>query len=288
VAYEGWSYEMNLWRLPVSGDSQGERVAPATDAWSFEPRYSPDGSRIAFISTRSGSYELWVAGRDGSAPQRLTTLGGPYVGVPRWSPDGGRLVFVARPRGRAELHLVDLAGGPVRRLPVASDDAVAPSFSADGAAVYYASRTTGAWQVHAVDLATRERRQVTRDGGYAALESRDGRWLYFSRVDARGLWRMRPRGGDASLITEDVRPEDWAAWGIADAGVYWLRPAPAEEPPRLLLSRPDAETPEPLARVPEMAWPGVELSPDGRDLLYARLGRRDSNLVLLRLGGAAR
>ena len=51
-------------------------------------RFSPDGSRIAFASLRSGASEVWVAGRDGSGLQQVTTLGAAGVLVGGWSPDG--------------------------------------------------------------------------------------------------------------------------------------------------------------------------------------------------------
>ena len=51
-------------------------------------RFSPDGSRIAFASFRSGAPEIWVAGRDGSGLQQVTTLGAAGVLVGGWSPDG--------------------------------------------------------------------------------------------------------------------------------------------------------------------------------------------------------
>ena len=51
-------------------------------------RFSPDGSRIAFASLRSGAPEIWVAGRDGSGLQQVTTLGASGVMVGGWSPDG--------------------------------------------------------------------------------------------------------------------------------------------------------------------------------------------------------
>jgi Tol biopolymer transport system component len=285
VAYEAWEYEMNVWRvdLPASGPLAGSAFAAATDEWSFEPRLSPDGTRLAFVSTRSGSYEVWVAKADGEGLVRLTSFGGPYVGQPRWSPDGTRLAFVGRPAGHAQVFVVDATGGAPTAVTRGSHDALAPSWSHDGNSIYFTSRASGSWQVHARGLDGTGERQVTRDGGYAAIESADGRWLYFSRIDRPGLWRRPPGGGGAEeSVTAELRPEHWACWGLTGSGAYWLVPS-AGDSLEVRLLRPGASGPETIARLAELAWPGLELSGDGRTLFYSRVGRHASNLVLMAL-----
>ena len=285
VAYEAWDYEMNLseLRAPFDRGEAGRRLAPASDEWTFEPRLSPDGMRIAFASTRSGSYEIWTAHADGSEPLRLTSFGGPYVGLPRWSPDGRSIAFVARPSGQADVYAVDVAGGPSRRLTSDPSDESVPSYSADGAHLYFATRQKEVWQIRKLTLSSGETTPAVAEEGFAALESRDGRWLYYSRNDRGGLWRSPVSGGAPSLVTSQVRPEDSACWGVLDDGVYWLDPGDDVELPQVVVARPDGGAPRRLAVVPEMAWPGVEVSPDGRRVFYSRLGRHDSNIVLLSL-----
>ena len=63
----------------------------AHDKW---PRWSPDGSRIAFISDKSGEEEVWVIAQDGSGqPEQLTTGGKAFRYAPEWAPDGKRIAF---------------------------------------------------------------------------------------------------------------------------------------------------------------------------------------------------
>ena len=63
----------------------------AHDKW---PRWSPDGSRIAFISDKSGEEEVWVIAQDGSGqPEQLTTGGKAMRYAPDWAPDGKRIAF---------------------------------------------------------------------------------------------------------------------------------------------------------------------------------------------------
>ena len=289
VAYEAWEYDMNLaeLRAPFARADPGRRLVPAEDEWTFEPRLSPDGSQIAFASTRSGSYEIWTADEMGSPPVRLTSFGGSYVGLPRFSPDGKSIAFVARPTGQADVYAVDVAGGAPRRLTTAPVDESMPSYSADGGHLYFAARSSDHWQVRRLTLASGEIETIV-EPGFASLESPDGRWLYYSRSDQAGLWRRAVAGGDTLLVTSTVRPEDSTAWGVLADGVFWLEAAAEDEPPRVIVAGPDGTSPRALAKVPEMAWPGLDLSKDARRILYSRLGRHDSNILLLSLRPSGR
>jgi Tol biopolymer transport system component len=159
-----------------------------------------------------------------------------------------------------------------------------PYWSQDGQRLYFASRQPDGWQVRRLTLSSGVVENVTSDGGFVALESRDGQWLYYSRNDRAGLWRMPTNGGATSRVTARLLPEDSGGWGVLDDGVYWLeRRDDADAPPELVVARADGSAPQRLAVVPEMAWPGVDVSPDGRRVLYSRLGRHDSNIVVLSL-----
>ena len=80
-------------------------------------RFSPDGSRIAFASFRSGAQEIWVAGRDGSGLRQVTTLGASGVLVGGWSPDGSQIAFEAAIDGNTDVYVV----GSRWRAPASAD-----------------------------------------------------------------------------------------------------------------------------------------------------------------------
>jgi TolB protein len=73
----------------IRGDGTGARVLLRN---GYSAAWSPDGSRLAFVSRRSGDEELYVARADGSRPQRLTRSPGPDLS-PAWSPDGKQLAW---------------------------------------------------------------------------------------------------------------------------------------------------------------------------------------------------
>ena len=83
----------------------------AHDKW---PRWSPDGSRVAFISDRSGEEEVWVIAQDGSsAAEQLTTGGQAFRYAPEWAPDGKRIAFGDKD---GKIHILTVADKKVTEI----------------------------------------------------------------------------------------------------------------------------------------------------------------------------
>ena len=143
------------------------RVATLTrdGDWNDEqPRWSPDGQRIAFKSNRGGSYNLYVMDADGRNVRRLTNHAG-NDHDPSWLPDGESVVFASdrdRGVGRYDLYRYWLADGSVERLTTFFNGyAFMPNVSPDGAWVAFVATTFPydggtANQVHVMELATRQ------------------------------------------------------------------------------------------------------------------------------------
>jgi Tol biopolymer transport system component/DNA-binding winged helix-turn-helix (wHTH) protein len=282
MAYESWLYELNLWRISATASG----VAPAAvtqsnDEWNFDPQISPDGKRVAFVSTRTGSEEIWTSGMDGARPVRLTSFGGARLETPRWSPDGRRIVFAARPRAISQIFAVDAAGGIPEPLTHDSDDEVAPSFSRDGQAIYFGSRRSGSWQIWKMNLSDRRFAQVTRAGGYRAEESPDGRFLYFSRTDAPGIWRQPVSGGEAIRVVQTLAPDDWNNWEIGSKGLYFREIHPDHPNAEVVFDSFDGKPPVHLVPLAEQGWSGFSLSPDGQQIVYSRVDRHSCDIRLI-------
>lgn len=285
IAYEDWIYEINLWSYPLTEAPPPPLALTASnEEWNLDPRISPDGRRVAYTSTRSGTYELWVSAADGGSPLRLTSFQGGFVGAPRWSPDGRTLLFVARPSGQADLYRVDAAGGPVRRVTSEPEDELAPAWSADGSAIYFASRRSGAWEVWRLVLATAALSRCTEGGGYAAAESADGRFLYYSRADAAGLWRksLAPGTGPAAAerVAEGPDASDAPDWQLGREGFYY-RAHDGDRPDVLRFQPADGSSPRDLPPPGDRDWYGFAVSPDGARVVYSRVDRHSSDIKML-------
>jgi len=280
VAYENWNYEVNLWSVPLAGRGAPARVTFAADEWEFDPELSPDGSRVAYVSTRTGAPEIFTTGAQGGDPVQVTRLGGPQVASPRWSPDGRTLLFTARPEGQADLYAVAAAGGTPRRLTRDPGDELAASFSRDGKFVYFSSRRSGAWQIWKMPSAGGVETILTKGGGTAAFESVDGKTLYFTRPDSPGLWRMPAAGGAEELVSADLRPASATDWRVTGRGVYFREDRGDAAPVVKFL--PFGGGPATVAAtLDELAWAGFSVAPDDSALVYGRADRREADIRMI-------
>ncbi|ANM29764.1 hypothetical protein ABI59_09520 [Acidobacteria bacterium Mor1] len=226
LTYRTFRDEVDVWAYPVSGTAGAPtRRVPSTRS-EREAAWSPDGRSIAFISDRSGTVELWSSAPDGGGARRHTDLAGPLPASPAWSADGERIVYDAAVFGHSDLWEVPRDGRrPVRLTDHPAEDRNA-SFSRDGRRLYFASDRSGSWQIWRRSVDGGEAEVLTRDGGFLAQESPDGRELFFVKLDEPGIWRMPSSGGDAERLPLDLDLGDWGGWTATDEGIYFVMRRP--------------------------------------------------------------
>jgi TolB protein len=103
---EGASSHLEIWIVPSSGGDSRRLTSTPPGAppltWSNFPRFSPDGKKLLYSSTASGTSQVWIMDADGTHQRRLTSGFGPDypdANAPNWSPAGDRIVFWAGHEG---------------------------------------------------------------------------------------------------------------------------------------------------------------------------------------------
>ena len=193
----------DIYVLPIGGGAAARVLGGA--AFEMQPRFSPDGTRIAFTSDRDGLWNIWTAKVDGSDLRQISREARWFVNSPTWAPDGqtiyARRHFVTtRSLGAGEVWMYH-ASGPSDGLPVTQrenqqKDVGEPAVSPDGRFLYFSKDITpGAlfeynkdpngviFAVMRRNLSTgREAAFVNRPGGSVTPRpSPDGRSLAFIR-----------------------------------------------------------------------------------------------------------
>jgi Tol biopolymer transport system component/DNA-binding winged helix-turn-helix (wHTH) protein len=284
LAYCSGFWNENIWRIPVlPGHRAGKPERLIFSNMQEEgPQYSPDGMRIVFQSTRSGNFEIWRADADGSNLVQLTSFGGPLTGTPHWSPDGRWISMDSRPGSHANVHIVSVDGGPVRRFAnETSDDGVA-SWSHDGHWIYFASNRVGGWQIWKRTVDGGPATQITKNGGFAPLESPDGKFLYYTRFEEAGAWRVPVQGGEETKILDDPPQRCWGYFAVGPDGLYFGGEVGNHRPG---LKFYDFATQKISVigvadKSPFCGAPGLAVSPDGRFVLYVQLDEARDNIML--------
>jgi Tol biopolymer transport system component len=283
VAYQRTAFDSNIWRTEVSLPENGPArtiTAPAPVIASTRldgtPQFSPDSKRIVFTSDRSGYLEIWAANSDGSNVTQLTTLVGARNSSPRWAPDGQKIVFDSLASGNNDIWMVSAEGGSPKQLTMETSNDARPSWSRDGRWIYFRSNRSGATQIWKIPSAEpyKPAVQVTQNGAYDAIESVDGKLLYFTKV-AKGLWSLPVVGGDETPVLESILP---GSWDVTDKGVYFVSSQVIQ-----FLSFANRK----LTRICEVAKPLTTTAPyfsvtrDGRWIAWAQIDHEDSDLMLL-------
>ena len=100
-----------LYLVPIGGGEQTRITSHESDR---SPAFSPDGSQLAYMSTRNGNWDIFTVSTAGSAPFQVTTAPG-NDGLPVWSPDGTQLAYVSDADGSWAIYVIDASGGaPVK------------------------------------------------------------------------------------------------------------------------------------------------------------------------------
>jgi TolB protein len=169
------------------------------------PVFSPDGSKIAFGSTRDGVNQIYVMNRDGSNVHRLTS--GPAINTtPTWSPSGTQIAFTSARTGDPAIYIIGADGLNLQRL-TSDGYADRPTWSpAPFNEIAYASRTGSGLDIKVIDIATRKVTQLTFGEGTneSPAYSTNGRHIAFTSTRA-GKMQVFTMSRDGKNIRQMTR-----------------------------------------------------------------------------------
>ena len=212
----------DLYTMPVAG-GQATAITHGL-AFDAQPRFSPDGKRVAFVSDRTGGDNVWLLDLATGDTTQLTKGNDNAYVSPEWSPDG-KYVVVSRSTtlfGTAKLQLFHVDGGsgiPLIRTP-ATLKTLGAAFTPDGRYIWYAARN-GDWHYNAIypqyELAVYDRETGVSSGmtgrygsAFRPAISPDGKWLvYGTRHESSTGLRVRDLGsGEERWLAYPVQRDD--------------------------------------------------------------------------------
>jgi Tol biopolymer transport system component len=282
LVYSRGVFDTNIWQyeLTAQGGTMGNRLLIGSSRFDQQPAISPDGTRIAFETTRSGFSEVWVSLRDGSNAVPLTHFQA-FAGSPRWSPDGTFIVFDGSRDDRtdADIYVVPSNGGEPRRVTKDPAADFMPSWATDGQSIYFCSTRTGHEEIWNIPVSGGEAKRITTHGGFESVPSPDGQWLYYSRTNTpvSSIWRIPAKGGEAVKIVDDVRSR---TFDITTKGLYFLKGSPSS-PTELRLFDVKTLQSETIAHFDRFMRDRLSVSRDDSRLLYTRVDQQTDDLMLV-------
>jgi tricorn protease len=294
-----WANE--LWSTAIDQTGEIKRLTnhPAIDS---QPRFSPNGKQIAFISNRSGSNQIYVMPAEGGMPQQKTFHSEGYS-LADWFPDGNSVLATATRdhfwRGSARMMQIDLTKRSAEK--VLLDDAAAnPKLSNDGKKILFTREGERWWrkgyrgersaQIWMLDLQSGATNELLHEQVECLwpLWMPGGKGFYFAKGTDHGLdlWRYR-------FASEDQPARQRKVWGFQDDSIaeptisrngttivfrhlfdtYVLRPGKDDQPTKLDLKvAADTDLPEDLQRAVVNRADQVAFTDDGLEIAFTLNG----------------
>lgn len=272
--------DAGLWRIDLAQPDKGIAATSLPDSTfdEFNPALSPDGSRLMFVSTRSGTEELWMADAGGSNVRQMTSLRW-CLGWPQWSPDGTRVAFTVDYGVRPDLYLLDVRTTEVRPLTSSPELEGAPHWSPDGAWIYFGrGPAISEVEIHRMPSSGGSSTFVTRGSG--GVPSHDGRSIFVLRAEGAwlALWQVPLDGSQSRRLAERV------VFGSIAVGRRVVYVASYHQNPLAAsIDEVDIESGR-QRRVAtlgmRMPW-GTSLSPDERTLIVAAVNAVGADLMVV-------
>jgi len=286
--------------LQSVGGQKSFNLTAGSESDNSQPCFSPDGTRIAFRSSRDGG-GIFVMGRTGEAVRRVAADGF----NPTWSPDGTAIAFATESvdlnplnwEGETQLRRVDVETG--EQVELTATNAVQPAWSPDGQRIAYVARLGDPTRMDLASISVHggEPTTITEDEftEWSPEWSPDGRYLYFAsdRSGSMNLWRIavdtdtgQPTGPPEPFTT----PATFLAHprvatdgsGIAYSSVFMTQNV---QQIGFDVADPTSRAQADWVTSGSSLWSSVDPSPDGQQLAFYSRARPEGNLYIIRTDG---
>ncbi|MBL8209965.1 MAG: serine/threonine-protein kinase [Bryobacterales bacterium] len=272
-------FNSDIWNFHLNGTERLQSRVPVAASNSDESdiELSPDGRTLAFVSSRSGRRQVWLATLDGSAPRQVT-FGDSVRRGPNWLPDGRTLRFGTRNEEVRKFWRLDTVTGKVE---FERDDVYIEHAPPDGKWIFYRRAVGDQNRLFRspADNPKAAQSVVAKRQCFGSVVDPSGKWIYFNDLPSGSstLWRIPTDGSPTDeRVVEAVQAR---AFAVSKSGIYFARQLSSSR--WGLYFQPHGEKAETLlAEINRRPTGRISVSPDERELVL-EVAVQEGNDILL-------
>jgi TolB protein len=207
IAYVNENRAAKDYRLEIAdADGEGVQVAVRSVEPIISPSWSPDGTKVAYVSFREYRKPVIFVQDLVTGNRKVVVNEKGSNSAPAWSPDGSTLAVALSKDGNTQIYGVSSSGGSVRRLSNSNGIDTEPHYSADGQMIYFTSDRSGGPQIYKMSASGGNAQRVTFKGSYniSPRLSSDGKTLAWisQREGGFALYAMDLASGQELRLAE--------------------------------------------------------------------------------------
>ncbi len=284
VVYEIPRLRTQLATVALGTDGEAEpalrALVPSTGN-DGAPTFSPVDDRVAFVSDRSGSQQLWLSDPAGAETSALTESDEPTLRYPVWRSDGERLLITARGEAQGSLIEIDIATHTRRVLTAPNEDVryglYGPRPGSYVAVVGGSGEGRELIQFENENGTETSRLVLARDVARIDYDRTDAT-VYFTKVSEAGLFKVDQKSGNETLVTRRINPAHLDGWLVLGGHVFYIE-AKAKGPSRVHDLDPVSGDDVVVASIPDsVADFNFSVSHDRRQIVIVRVAAEDTDV----------
>jgi len=245
------------------------------------PTFSPVDDRVAFVSDRSGSQQLWLSDPASGETSALTESDEPTLRYPVWRPDGERILITARGQAQGSLIEIDIATHTRRVLTAPNEDVRYGVYGRRRGS--YVAVVGGSGEGRELIQFENEngtetsRLVLARDVARIDYDRTDAT-VYFTKVSEAGLFKVDQKSGNETLVTRRINPAHLDGWLVLGGHVFYIE-AKAKGPSRVHDLDPVSGDDVVVASIPDsVADFNFSVSHDRREIVIVRVAAEDTDV----------